>query len=453
VFAVAAGVLMLRGSVTATALVRWTVAFTLASIMALALVVLLLFPMDLWRTVYRLYPGWSNAALAVVGVLLVLFAWMARELEREPVRALLAAAGKGWGLRGAWASGAGMMLLVGGLFALLLNGGLAAEATTQARAQAGPGYRYQVLILVASFDSRGIKVDGSWSRGTNARSGSFPYVGAPSRLAPPSAAPSGRAARSGPPRAALSAARRAHTFAAERLVQRVHRRDRDAVQAQDQVAGLQPRQFRRAAGLDRLDSHRGVLAERPGQHQPAVQRGIAAGHAEQAAPHAAMPQQLRDHPVGDVDRHRKADRLRPGDERVLTPITCPRELSSGPPELPGLSEASVWITSGIRPPGAGAHAAPERAHDAGRDGVLEAERIADRDGDLAAPHVGRAAQRRGHQGAARQAVDLQHGQVGVGIVADPARAELAPVGERGDALGAGVGTRPPARTTWELVSR
>ena len=35
---------------------------------------------------------------------------------------------------------------------------------------------------------------------------------------------------------------------------------------------------------------------------------------------------------------------------VLTPITSPRELSSGPPELPGFSAASVWITSGISRP-------------------------------------------------------------------------------------------------------
>ena len=35
---------------------------------------------------------------------------------------------------------------------------------------------------------------------------------------------------------------------------------------------------------------------------------------------------------------------------VLTPITSPRELTSGPPELPGLSAASVWITSSISRP-------------------------------------------------------------------------------------------------------
>ena len=35
---------------------------------------------------------------------------------------------------------------------------------------------------------------------------------------------------------------------------------------------------------------------------------------------------------------------------VLTPITSARELTSGPPELPGLRAASVWITSPIRRP-------------------------------------------------------------------------------------------------------
>ena len=35
---------------------------------------------------------------------------------------------------------------------------------------------------------------------------------------------------------------------------------------------------------------------------------------------------------------------------VLMPITSPREDTSGPPELPGLSAASVWITSSISRP-------------------------------------------------------------------------------------------------------
>ena len=35
---------------------------------------------------------------------------------------------------------------------------------------------------------------------------------------------------------------------------------------------------------------------------------------------------------------------------VLMPITSPREFSSGPPELPGLTDASVWMASSIRLP-------------------------------------------------------------------------------------------------------
>ena len=34
----------------------------------------------------------------------------------------------------------------------------------------------------------------------------------------------------------------------------------------------------------------------------------------------------------------------------FTPITRPAESSSGPPELPGLSAASVWITPSIEKP-------------------------------------------------------------------------------------------------------
>jgi hypothetical protein len=35
---------------------------------------------------------------------------------------------------------------------------------------------------------------------------------------------------------------------------------------------------------------------------------------------------------------------------VFTPITSPRVFTSGPPELPGLRAASVWMTSSINRP-------------------------------------------------------------------------------------------------------
>ena len=70
---------------------------------------------------------------------------------------------------------------------------------------------------------------------------------------------------------------------------------------------------------------------------------------------------------------------------VLMPITSPREETSGPPELPGLSAASVWITSSIRRP-VRAQRAPEGGDHAGGHGRFKAERIADRDRELPAAH-------------------------------------------------------------------
>jgi hypothetical protein len=35
---------------------------------------------------------------------------------------------------------------------------------------------------------------------------------------------------------------------------------------------------------------------------------------------------------------------------VFTPITSPRDVARGPPELPGLSAASVWMMPSIRRP-------------------------------------------------------------------------------------------------------
>ena len=76
---------------------------------------------------------------------------------------------------------------------------------------------------------------------------------------------------------------------------------------------------------------------------------------------------------------------------VLTPITWPSRLTSGPPELPGLIEASVWITVWVsrRRAGPGARG----ADDPGRDRAVQAEGRADRDHRLRRCAPGRAPER------------------------------------------------------------
>ena len=57
------------------------------------------------------------------------------------------------------------------------------------------------------------------------------------------------------------------------------------------------------------------------------------------------------------------------------PMTSPRESTSGPPELPGLRAASVWMTLSISAAAGARSAAAQGADDAGGDGELEAERL------------------------------------------------------------------------------
>ena len=75
---------------------------------------------------------------------------------------------------------------------------------------------------------------------------------------------------------------------------------------------------------------------------------------------------------------------------VLMPTTRPRPSTSAPPELPGFSAASVWITSSttrIVASGARRERAAERGDDPGGDRALEAVRVADRDHELADAQV------------------------------------------------------------------
>ena len=108
---------------------------------------------------------------------------------------------------------------------------------------------------------------------------------------------------------------------------------------------------------------------------------------------------------------------------VLMPTTSPCEETSGPPELPGLSAASVWITSSISRPERARSERPERRDDAGRHRRFEAERIADGDHELAALEQLGIAQRRRRQRHRR--VDAHQREIGVGVVADDARGQAA----------------------------
>ena len=107
------------------------------------------------------------------------------------------------------------------------------------------------------------------------------------------------------------------------------------------------------------------------------------------------------------------------------------ESASAPPELPGLSAASVWMTFSTSRLAWPSRAASDRPSALTTPAVTEpgeAERVADRHDELADPQPGRVAERRGGEVAARRPDD---GQVRERIAADDLERELVAVDERG----------------------
>ena len=112
---------------------------------------------------------------------------------------------------------------------------------------------------------------------------------------------------------------------------------------------------------------------------------------------------------------------------VFTPITSPRDVTSGPPELPGLSAASVWITLSIRRPDCARSERPS---------ALTTPEVTVHWKPYGLPMAmtswpGRicceSPERHGHK---IGCVDADHGQVGIGIVAYQIGAGSPAVGER-----------------------
>ena len=85
------------------------------------------------------------------------------------------------------------------------------------------------------------------------------------------------------------------------------------------------------------------------------------------------------------------------------------------------------MTSSISRPGIAAQRAAERADDAGGHGAFEAEGIADGDHELPDAHLPGIAER--HMGQA-VAMDAQHGEIGVRIVADEIGRQRAAIHQR-----------------------
>ena len=205
--------------------------------------------------------------------------------------------------------------------------------------------------------------------------------------------------------------------------------DGHAVDADDQVLGAQAGAGGRRA-LDHLDDLDRAVAARA---TPATRGG--SGRAPPAMPIQARrtrPSRIRAETIRRVVALIGTASPSPiPATAVLMPTTRPRPSTSAPPELPGLSAASVWMTSSmmrVAPPGAGGQRAAERGDHAGGDRARVAVRVADRHDELADAQRARVAQLRRLQ---PRRLGAQDGEVRQRVGADDPRLEVAAVDERG----------------------
>jgi hypothetical protein len=156
IFAVIAGIFLLRGSLRAASVVRSFALFFAAALVAVLLVSPLLQPLDLTLTQARLNPG-AFATLALFFALaLALFVWVARELGSSPV---LEAQKRGGNPPSARRTvipvsvGVALALLVATVSAFVQRSESGSRAMQDARAKLGESYSYHVSSL--NYNSSG----------------------------------------------------------------------------------------------------------------------------------------------------------------------------------------------------------------------------------------------------------------------------------------------------------
>ncbi|HET7127381.1 MAG TPA: hypothetical protein VFI26_09865 [Lysobacter sp.] len=168
VFAVIAGVFLMRGSLRATTLVTWFSAFSLAGILGVFLIFLFLQPIGLLIVQAKLDPFGSTVVWLMTLAVLVLLGWSYKQLRSAPVLEARGASGRSTTTpRLAIALGVALVAILGVALNMTLNGAAGVKAVDLARKQFGPNYKYfaqsistngeHTRAVVAAYNDREIK--------------------------------------------------------------------------------------------------------------------------------------------------------------------------------------------------------------------------------------------------------------------------------------------------------
>jgi len=154
IFAVIAGIFLMKGGVKTARVVRWFSIFLVVAFIGLLLTTPFTTPFGLLIIQLKLN------ALSIVGsfafglVLIAVLVWVHLQLSTPESLELLAQAGyKAGKPKSAYIAGGALLLLAFGLSAGLLNGESAQKAKTLAKEQLGPDYQYHVTSMTTSVNS------------------------------------------------------------------------------------------------------------------------------------------------------------------------------------------------------------------------------------------------------------------------------------------------------------
>jgi len=150
VFAVIAGIFLVRGSLGAAALVRWFALFFASALLSMILVWPLVQPMGLTVTQAQLDPAAFGVATIFFAFALALFVWLARELSSEPVLEAQRQTGKrqaGWRSLLPIGTGLALACLLAIVSFLVQHSDSGTRAVREVRAKLGDGYKYHVASL------------------------------------------------------------------------------------------------------------------------------------------------------------------------------------------------------------------------------------------------------------------------------------------------------------------
>jgi uncharacterized OsmC-like protein len=149
IFAVIAGVFLIRGSLRAARIVTMAAAFFLSAFLGVLFILApAMQPADLWVTEFRLNPMENVLAGLAACAIIALFAWVYAQLRSSAIVAARAQAGQATAPpKAAFALGALLVVFLVAVMHFMMTGNSAAKAVDLAKQQLGPSFKYHVTDI------------------------------------------------------------------------------------------------------------------------------------------------------------------------------------------------------------------------------------------------------------------------------------------------------------------